>query len=137
MSNETVPFCGCSLEDKPLEFKGETRCRDKMKVLDWNHLYFFSKKYKQKSIMKFFITLVRSLLFRSYLDFITVGLVQNRSCLLGVLVFNFGMFDLACGRFGKLAMLFPSGGSPISNTCKLLSSEWKNPSSEIGFTYAS
>jgi len=123
VSNETVPFCRCSLEDKPLEFEGGTRCRDRMKVLDWDYLYFFSKKCKHKSIMKFFITLVKCFLFRSYLDFFTVGLVQNRSCLLGVLVFNFGMFDLACGRFGKLAMLFPSGGSPISNTSKLLSSE--------------
>jgi len=62
-------------------------------------------------------------LFRSWLDRFIISLVQNRSCLLRVLVFNSGMFDLAYRQFSKLVVLFSSGGSPISDTCKLLTSK--------------
>jgi len=75
-------------------------------------------------------------LFRSCLDCFTVGLVRSRSCLIGVLVFNFKIFDLACGQFDKLAM-FPNGGSPISVPANFWPSSGGNLSSGVGFTYAS
>ena len=47
------------LEDMFSEFDDKAGRRSMMEGMDRDHLYFFSKKYKHRTIMEFCITLVR------------------------------------------------------------------------------
>ena len=50
---------GCSLEDTFSEFRGEAGYSSRMEGSDHDHLYFFKKTYKQRTVMEFCITPVR------------------------------------------------------------------------------
>jgi len=58
-SNEAVSSDTCSSEDILFEFGGVARRSDRMEGSDRDHLYFFFKKYKHRSVIELCITLVK------------------------------------------------------------------------------
>ena len=58
VSNETVPSNRCSPEDMLSEFESKARHSDMMEGSDQDHLYFFSKKCKYRTIMEFVLLLL-------------------------------------------------------------------------------
>jgi len=74
-------------------------------------------------------------LFRSCLVAFTIYSIRNRSCHLGVLVFNSGIFDLTCGWFGRFVVLFSSRVVPSAVPAKFRPSSDKNPNNGVEFMY--
>ena len=59
VSNEVVPSDRYSPEDMHSDFGGMVGRRSRTERSDWDHLYFFSKKCKHKSVIELCTTFVR------------------------------------------------------------------------------
>ena len=73
--------------------------------------------------------------YMNLLIYFTFYFVWNWLCLLGVLPFHFGTFDLAHGWFGMF-VAFPGEGSPIIGTYKFHPLSRGNPCCRIGIACA-